>query len=186
LRDLIVKKISDPDMIWLIDLILVSFEKEKGKALPLGNVTSQLFANVYMNEMDQFAKHVLKAKHYFRYCDDFILVHKDKKFLEDAVLKIRTFLKETLLLDLHPNKVEIRKVRQDVDFLGYVTFSDSVNVVRTNTKRRIVKKIKLAQQRFDDGEMTEESFESVVCSYLGVLSHAREGEMKVSLERILS
>lgn len=93
LRDLIIKKVTDSDMMWLIDLILTSFEKEPGKALPLGNVTSQLFANVYMNELDQFAKHALKAKQYFRYCDDFIIVHKDRVFLENAILKYKSFCK---------------------------------------------------------------------------------------------
>ncbi|MDB4984413.1 MAG: hypothetical protein JWM20_592 [Patescibacteria group bacterium] len=186
LRKLILKKVSEPDMIWLIDLILVSFEKEKGKALPLGNVTSQLFANVYMNEFDQFAKHVLKAKHYFRYCDDFIIVHKDKRFLEGLIPKIRTFLKDVLKLELHPNKVEIRKVRQGIDFLGYVTLDRGVNVVRTNTRKRIKRKVYIARKKFKKEDISDISFESVISSYLGVVSHARDRESKVFLDKELN
>lgn len=185
LRGLILKKISDPDMVWLIDLIMASFEKEKEKALPLGNVTSQLFANVYLNELDQFAKHILKVKHYFRYCDDFIIVHKDRMVLEDAIPKIQRFLKENLALELHPNKVEIRKIKQGIDFLGYVTLPHDVNIVRTNTKRRMIRKIKKAKKDLDRERITEETFASIVSSYLGVLSHSRSEKIKTEIKRIL-
>ena len=185
LRNLIIKKVNDPDILWLIDLILSSFEKESDKALPLGNVTSQLFANVYMNEFDQFAKHDLKSKHYFRYCDDLIIVHKDRAFLEDAILRIRTFLQEHLLLELHPNKVEVRKVSQGVDFLGYVGLPDGMSVVRTHTKQRIIRKVSKAQEKRADGEITDESFKSVINSYLGVLSHASEKKMQALLHKYL-
>jgi retron-type reverse transcriptase len=185
LRDLITKKVSDPDMMWLIDLILASFEKEKGKALPLGNVTSQLFANVYLDELDQFAKHVLKAKHYFRYCDDFIIVYKDKKFLENMIPKLQSFLKNNLQLELHPNKVEIRKVRQGIDFLGYVTLNRGVNIVRTNTKHRIVRKVGKAKRDYGNGKISDETFKSIINSYLGVLSHARERVFTNQLKKFL-
>lgn len=181
LRELIGKKVSDLDMLWLIDLILSSFEKEKGKALPLGNVTSQLFANVYLNELDQFAKHVLKAKHYFRYCDDFIIVHKDRTVLENAIPKIQRFLKENLALELHPNKVEIRKIKQGVDFLGYVVLPNAVNVVRTHTKHRIVRKVVKASHDLSKSKISDEVFESIINSYLGVVSHAREKKLEIKL-----
>lgn len=168
-------------MLWLIDLILSSFEKEKGKALPLGNVTSQLFANVYLNELDQFVKHVLKAKHYFRYCDDFIIVHKDQTVLEDMIPKIQEFLKEKLKLELHPNKVEIRKIKQGVDFLGYVVLPDGVSVVRTHTKHRILRKVTRADHYLKNGKISDETFESVINSYLGVVSHAREKKLEIKL-----
>ena len=80
------QKVTCEDTLWLVDLIFASFEKEKGKGLPLGNVTSQLFANIYLNELDQYMKHTLKAKHYFRYSDDFVVVHRDRKFLEKCIV----------------------------------------------------------------------------------------------------
>ena len=185
LRDLIGKKVSDPDMLWLIDLILASFEKEKGKALPLGNVTSQLFANVYLNELDQFAKHVLKAKHYFRYCDDFIIVNKDKAHLEKMISKIQEFLKENLKLELHPNKVEIRKIKQGVDFLGYIVLPEGVSVVRAHTKHRIVRKVAKASHDLNRDKISHETFESIINSYLGVISHASEKKMQILLQKYL-
>ena len=184
LRELIGKKVSDPHMLWLVDLTLSSFEKEKGKALPLGNVTSQLFANVYLNELDQFAKHILKARHYFRYCDDFIIVSKDKMKLKKMIPKIREFLKENLKLDLHPNKVEIRKVRQGIDFLGYVTLPHGVSIVRTHTKRRIIKRAEKAAQNLEEGRITSATFEAIINSYLGVFSHARGSKMSARLRYI--
>lgn len=90
LLDLVKRKIDDVDTIWLISKIIKSFEKEIGKGLPLGNVTSQLFANIYLNELDQFVKNGLKIKYYLRYCDDFIVLNEDKEFLRKVVLKNRT------------------------------------------------------------------------------------------------
>lgn len=184
LRELLVRKISDTDLLWLIDIILASFEKEKGsgKGLPLGNVTSQLFANVYLNELDQFVKHALKAKYYFRYCDDFVLVHFDKNFLENALEKIGVFLTERLLLELHPNKVEIRKIRQGVDFLGYVVLPHAT-VIRTSTRRRVFRKIGEVKEQFEREEISKEKLENITVSYLGVLSHCRSGGLRSKIKR---
>lgn len=140
LRQLILQKVDDAEVVWLLDVVFASFSKSKGKGLPLGNVTSQLFANIYLNEFDQFAKHALKAKHYFRYCDDFVIVHHDREFLERSLMRIAQFLREKLCLELHPLKIEIRKVSQGVDFLGYVILPHAI-VMRTKTKRRISRKI---------------------------------------------
>lgn len=74
LFDLLRRKVGDPNTLWLIDKIIDSFEIEPGKGLPLGNVTSQLFANIYLNELDQWVKHVLRRKYYLRYCDDFVIL----------------------------------------------------------------------------------------------------------------
>jgi RNA-directed DNA polymerase len=182
LRSLILKKVDDPGVLWLIDEIFRSFEKETGKALPLGNVTSQLFANVYMNEFDQFAKHSLKAEHYFRYCDDFVIVHPDKEFLESLIPKIRDFLKNELSLTLHPNKVEIRKLSQGIDFLGYVILPHA-QIVRTKTKQRLVRKIATAQSDNKKGIISASELNSIVTSYQGVLSHSRSGALQAKIKR---
>ena len=157
LRRLISQKISDSATLSLIDAILKSFEKEKGKGLPLGNVTSQLFANIYLNELDQFAKHELKTRYYFRYCDDFVIVHQGRKFLENAIGKIRNFLSQNLLLTLHPNKIKIRTIREGVDFLGYVVLPNAV-VIRTSTKKRIMRKVKYAHGQFLRGLSLKKNF----------------------------
>lgn len=183
LRSLIAKKVDDVQLLALLDILFASFEKTKGKGLPLGNVTSQLFANIYLNELDQFIKHELKAKHYFRYCDDFVIVHTDRKFLEHAEGCIAQFLKEKLLLLLHPNKVEIRKVRQGIDFLGYVVLPYSV-VLRTKTKRRLLRKAQEVMVKFAQGKTREEAIRAIAASYLGILSHCRRKKLQSIFSRI--
>jgi retron-type reverse transcriptase len=187
LRKLILQKVEDQGIIWLLDLIFASFSKEKGKGLPLGNVTSQLFANVYLNELDQFAKHVLKAKYYFRYCDDFVIVHENREFLEKCVEGVAQFLEEKLRLQLHPHKVEIRKVSQGIDFLGYVILPHAI-VLRTKTKKRIKRKVKEGVVAYGKNRIKREIFTSIISSYLGVFSHAKSrkatGYLRMILEKL--
>lgn len=89
--------------------------------MPLGNWTSQFFANVYLNELDQFAKHELHAQYYIRYVDDFVILHKSKAALETYEQQIKTSL-EKLKLELHLNKCKIIPLRRGVNFLGYRIF----------------------------------------------------------------
>ena len=120
--------------------MLRSFSVSTDRGLPLGNVTSQLFANVYMNEFDQFVKHVLKIRHYIRYADDFVILSHDKDYLDEFVPRINDFLQERLQISLHPNKISIRKARQGIDFLGWVNLPGH-RVLRTTTKKRMFKKL---------------------------------------------
>lgn len=154
------RHIQDVDTVWLIERVVVSFESTgPGKGLPLGNLTSQLLVNVYMNKFDQYVKHNLRIKHYIRYADDFVIMHHDKRVLEDTLPKIRDFLGEKLSLSLHPDKVFIKTAASGVDFLGWVHFP-YYRGIRTTTKKRMFKKIKDSQGKPE-----------VVQSYLGLLSH---------------
>jgi retron-type reverse transcriptase len=154
------RHIQDVDTVWLIERVVVSFESTgPGKGLPLGNLTSQLLVNVYMNEFDQYVKHNLRIKHYIRYADDFVIMHHDKRVLEDTLPKIRDFLGEKLSLSLHPDKVFIKTAASGVDFLGWVHFP-YYRGIRTTTKKRMFKKIKDSQGKPE-----------VVQSYLRLLSH---------------
>jgi retron-type reverse transcriptase len=184
LRELIIKKVTDPDLLWLIDIIFESFEKQSGKGLPLGNVTSQLFANIYLNELDQFAKHVLKARYFFRYCDDFVIVDSNKTHLQSLLPRIHKFLADTLQMELHPNKVEIRKIQQGVDFLGYVVLPHAM-VVRTHTKQRIIRKMKQAYKDFIQQKISKETFENKKASFLGVLSHGRNRKLSRRIKNMI-
>jgi retron-type reverse transcriptase len=139
LYGLISRKVTDKETLSLTQTILASFSKADGVGLPLGNVTSQLFANIYLNELDQFIKHTMKAKYYARYCDDFVMVDSDVEKLRDFIPQISNFLSAKLKLDLHPNKISIRKVSQGVDFLGFISMSHH-SLLRTKTKNRIFKK----------------------------------------------
>src|SRR3989338_5215996 len=102
--------------------------------MPLGNLTTQFFANIYLNELDHFVKHVLRAKFYIRYVDDFVILHSSKKQLEIWKEEINTFLHERLKLELHPEKSRIISLFSGVDFVGFRNF----NHYRLLRKRNIV------------------------------------------------
>ena len=161
LKSILKKHIVDGDILWLLDRIINSFNlvaKPPSKGLPLGNLTSQLLVNIYMNEFDQFIKHQLKIKYYIRYADDFVILSQDKQWLLDMLSQIRDFLWDELHLQLHPNKVSIHTLASGIDFLGWVHFLDH-RVLRTATKRRMFKKLK------------QNKTKETLASYQGLLSH---------------
>jgi retron-type reverse transcriptase len=167
LKDILKKHIKDENTLWLLRNVIDSFEK----GLPLGNLTSQLLVNIYMNECDQYMKHKLKVKYYIRYADDFVLLSEDKKYLENVLPSISEFLKGTLKLNLHPDKVFIKTLASGVDFLGWVHFPKH-RVLRTATKRRMLKNVK-----------KNAKLESI-SSYLGMLSHGNAYKLKKAVKSI--
>lgn len=170
LLKLIRKKITDEKLIVLIFKIINSFEATNGKGLPLGNVTSQLFANVYLNEFDQYIKKTLECEYYVRYCDDFVILHKSERYLESLILQIGNFLENDLSLSLHPRKVDIRKIHQGIDLLGYVCLP-YYKVLRTRTKHRMLLKISEVATAFLQEKIEKEYFDAVVSSYKGMLGY---------------
>src|SRR3989344_5557865 len=118
----------------------------------------KLFANIYMNEFDQFAKHRLKTRYYIRYSDDFVILSTDREWLVSLLPRIRDFLHENLKLELHPNKVSVSTLASGVDFLGWVHFPDH-RILRTSTKRRMLKAVRANPP------------EETLASYRGMLRH---------------
>lgn len=169
---LFIKERVDEDTMWLVEHILKSFEKENGRGLPLGNVTSQLFANVYLHALDMFVKQNLREKYYLRYCDDFIILGNDLEHLSCVVKEIDRFLCTALGLRLHKNKVSIRKYGQGIDFLGYV-IRPYYRVLRTKTKRRMFREMKKKKILLSRGVIDQDSFDQSRQSYLGMLSHCK-------------
>ncbi len=154
------KYIPDKDILGLLREIVGSFSStELSKGLPLGNLTSQLLVNIYMNEFDQFVKHKIKAKYYIRYADDFVILSGDNRRLESILIKIKKFLLDELKLSLHPNKVSIKTISSGVDYLGWVHFPHH-RVLRTVTKKRMLRNIKLKEGKIE-----------TIQSYLGMLKH---------------
>ncbi|GBE16419.1 group II intron-encoded protein LtrA [bacterium BMS3Abin15] len=180
LLKLIEKKIKDKNTIWLVKKIIKSFPI----GLPLGNVTSQLFANIYLNELDQFAKHKLKSKYYLRYCDDFLILGKDSEYLQSLIPIIDDFLQRNLKLILHPDKIIIRKYRQGIDFLGYVALPYH-KVLRMKTKKRIIKKIILKKRELKNRLISKKSFDQSLQSYYGVLKHCKGQGIKKKIYRLI-
>lgn len=110
-------------------------------------------------------------KHYLRYADDFVILHKDKELLKNFVPRIGGFLSGRLKLSLHPQKLSIRKIRRGVDFLGYVC-CPYFRTIRTKTKKRMFKKIDERNGEMLAGKRDKESFNQTLQSYLGMLRHA--------------
>ncbi len=176
LLSIIRKRIKDSEATRLLEEIVESFSSQYStifsqKGLPLGNLTSQLFANIYLNEFDQFVKQKLKVKPYIRYTDDFIIVSEDKLYLENLIKSIRSFLSDKLALELHPKKITIRKFHQGIDFLGYIVLPHH-RLLRTKTRQRIFKKLEKRIEEYKKGAMNKQTLEQSLQSYLGVFSHA--------------
>ena len=191
LKNILSKCLFDTDILWLFSQVINSFytqinvrnsaiaenltkhiyaiAKNVDVGLPLGNLTSQLLVNIYMNEFDQFVKRELKVKYYIRYADDFIVLSDDKNYLENLLPKISDFLEKQLKLNLHPDKVFIKTIASGLDFLGWVNFPHH-RVLRTSTKRRMFKNLKENPKR----ETTQ--------SYLGMLKHGNTFKLKTKIE----
>jgi len=159
LIEIINEYIPDQNIRWLIHQIISSFHStEEGRGLPLGNLTSQLFVNLYLNKFDQFVKHRLKVRFYIRYADDFVIMSDERSWLESLTPLIKDYLAVRLRLALHPQKLFLKTLASGVDFLGWVHFPDH-RVLRTSTKRRMMAKIK------------DHSTQETLQSYYGQLSH---------------
>jgi retron-type reverse transcriptase len=164
------KKIKDEDFIWLIRKVLENFEIEKGKGLPLGNYTSQFFANVYLNELDYFIKNILKAKYYIRYVDDFVILHKRKKWLEYALKRINNYL-PCLKIELHKDKTKILPLRNGITFLGYRIFYHYTLLRKRNVKS-FLRKLESNKKLLENNEITKEQFDSRLNGWLGYAKFA--------------
>ncbi|MCX6752523.1 MAG: reverse transcriptase/maturase family protein [Candidatus Nomurabacteria bacterium] len=180
LKQVLEKHIKDKEIIWLLSQVIDSFHTQPNtknsaiaeslvKGLPLGNLTSQLLVNIYMNEFDQFMKRKLKVKYYARYADDFVILSEDKNYLENLLQKISEFLEKELKLQLHPNKVSIETVASGIDFLGWIHFPRH-RVLRTSTKRRMLKNI-----------ANNPKLETVQ-SYFGMLKHGNTFKLSKTIK----
>jgi hypothetical protein len=181
-----VKKIKDPNTLWIIEEVIGSYISEYASlfsrvGLPIGNLTSQLFANIYMNEFDQYMKRELKVQYYGRYTDDFIVVSDNKKYLVDLIQPISKFLTENLKIGLHPDKVEILTAYKEVDFLGYVIRPHHL-LMRKRTLNRIKRKIKEKFDQYSKSTITAQEFRQSFQSFLGALSHANTYRMSEKLK----
>lgn len=162
--------IPDEEIVDLLRKIIESFSAGRsGVGLPLGNLTSQLFVNAYMNEFDQYMKHTLKARYYLRYADDFVILAADRNYLKNLITPICSFLSYKLKLELHPDKVHIKTIASGVDFLGWAHFPDH-RVLRTATCRRMMKRLATHPTR------------ETIASYHGLLRHGNTGKLIHQLE----
>ena len=171
LMGIIKRKIKDKDIIWLVKTILSNYNsKGKGKGMPLGNLTSQFFANVYLDALDRFVKHNLKAKYYIRYVDDFVIFENAITKLKHYKEKISEFLK-TIKLELHPDKSSIISLEQGVCFLGFRIFY-CCRLLKKSNIRKMKRKLAGFKMKFDGSNA---SYDKIYSSMEGWLAYASNG-----------
>lgn len=138
LLDILQKHIRDEDVLWLLGQVINSFQIQPNKGLPLGNLTSQLLVNVYMNEFDQFMKHELKAKYYIRYADDFVVLSRDKEYLVELFWDCANFSKRNWRYSYIQIKYQLRLWQVElISWVGY-TFPDTVCYGRRQNEKCFV------------------------------------------------
>lgn len=168
LLDILKRKIKDEKLIWLIKEILFAQDREKG--IEIGNYTSQVFANIYLNEVDQFIKHKLKIKYYARYLDDSILIVKTKQEAQLALQEIAKFLKENLKLELN-KKTQIFKGKQGVNFCGY-KINEYRMKIRDKGKRKLKDKVKKLKKDVKDGKIDSHEAKKYIAGHIGYIKWA--------------
>ncbi len=155
LIEILRRKIKDEKIIWLISIILKNFGDKK-VGMPLGNMTSQFFANIYLSDLDYFVKRRLKMKYYIRYVDDFLILHQDRKVLQDCRDKIEKYLKN-LRLELHPDKSKISPIYKGVNFLGFKIFYH-YKLAKKRNVHHFYRRLSELEKKYKEREITREKF----------------------------
>lgn len=161
----------------------VAFDELLGEVgLPIGNLTSQMFANLYLNELDQFCKHKLHLRYYIRYMDDIIILHPDKKYLEKIKNKIADFLGKELRLQLN-KKTCIRPTSMGIEFVGFRIWSTHIKL-RKKTAKKLKRRLKYMFAAYHAGEIDKDTLDRSVASYRGILQHFNSYGMRQSLNEL--
>lgn len=185
--------IKDEDMLWLLGKIIYSDhdfgievddwdytgERLSNVGMPIGNLSSQMFANLYLNEADHYAKKALHCKYYIRYMDDIVIVDTDKKRLREVLKCMDDFLTTRLALKLN-NKTCIRTETQGVDFCGYRVWRTHIKL-RKKSAIKMKHRLKYLQKSFARGEINADKFRNSLMSYLGMLQHCDSYQLKRKL-----
>jgi len=198
--------VEDRDLLWLLDEIIDSARschcergeaersslkseiasgpsaprKDERRGLPIGNLTSQFFANLYLNELDYFVKFDLRITYYLRYMDDFLIFDDDKKALIEARAKIRDFLKNRLGLQLHEGKTQVYKTKNGIKFLGFRIFNDYRRLASDNVKR-FRKRMKKFAYLFDNARMDANEVRDSVRCWVAHSKYANSQKLRLGL-----
>jgi len=213
LFDLVRKRTGNKDVLWLAEKIIFHdctkdyilrdkdkifnaisrgntlFGKDNKKGVPIGNLTSQFFANVYLDVLDQFVKHRLKCRYYVRYTDDFVLLNTSVEKLRFWQEKIKEFLESELKLELNARRTKLQQVSNGIDFLGYIVRKDYV-LVRRRVVNNMDRKLKYFERHGHTGlsKETIEHLRASVQSYLGHFKWANSYRLreKISKRKIIA
>lgn len=175
LKQILSRIFKDKGLLTLLFYIIDSYG-EDGRGLPVGNLLSQLFANLVLNELDGFVKHELKEENYPRYMDDFIIIHNDREHLKEALQKIETFLGERIKLTLNP-KTQIINTKNGLDFCGYRIYKDYRKI-----RKRSPKHIRAAIRAYRSGKITKEKMLMIDASWEGHAEHADTYKLRMKVK----
>lgn len=196
LKESIRRKIRDEQALWLIDQIIdcsnpqedvtayfpeddLFTPLERRRGIPIGNLTSQFFANVYLNPLDHFVEEQLRCKRYIRYCDDFVVLADDKGWLHEVKSQMEEYL-ISLRLKLHQRKSQVFPVKEGTDFLGYRVFPTHRRVRRNNVTR-FRRRMRRLQKAYANDEVSLSHIKQPIQSWLGHISHADSYGLKRQL-----
>lgn len=197
LIDILRRKIEDEDLLELLDRIINCEHTAFGlpafmdpadcpkedrlldTGMPIGNLSSQLFANIYLNELDQYVKQELRIHYYIRYMDDIIILHQDKQYLHEVKDEIETFIMDKLRLNLN-KKTAIRPISQGIEFVGYRIFPTHRKLKKASAKK-MKARLKYVRAAFERGEIDAESLRATEASYIGVLKHFNSHGLRKAL-----
>lgn len=176
LRDLFRRRLHDEDVLHLIDLFLESVPGDGAVGMPIGNLLSQLSANVYLHELDHYVKSDLGVKYYVRYMDDFLIFHSSKRRLYEILQEVRAWLSEHLHLRLN-RKTRIDHAKNGVDFVGYRIWSHN-KLIRKKSLQRMRRKMRA----WKNGKTSDENYLASLGSWIG---HCRETATRDVVETLL-
>ena len=175
---LILKKLKDKRLIKLLQALIFT---GADKGIPIGNLTSQLFANIYLSQLDHYLTEELKVKHYLRYMDDFLVVHENKDYLREIRKKIAVFVTTELELTLHPNKQHISTIDNGLTWLGYRVFRHGYKRVRTANVVRFRRRLKKMDVDYNHGQIKQSNVHASISSWIGLSKHANAYNLSKSI-----
>jgi len=166
------RKVGDLRMLRLLQSLLAHGAEGPSRGMPIGNLTSQLFANVYLDALDHFAKEELRVRHYLRYMDDFLLLAGDRREARTLLAEVKEFLREQLRLKLNRRRIVLAPLCEPCDFLGYVQFGDERTRVRRRSVRRLWRRLPALAQGLASGRVSYAQARCCISSWFGLAKHA--------------
>jgi len=175
LFSLLQRKIKDPEVLCIFKQIIESYHTQKGKGLPIGNLTSQYFANYYLSFTDRYIKEDLQIKSYVRYMDDMVLWHSNKEYLLEIGARITTFLNAKLTLELKIK--QLNRTDKGLTFLGYRLFQGKIKL-SPRSKKRFVMKVKECKKKLENNEWTQSEYQQHILPLLAFVKYAETKELR--------
>jgi retron-type reverse transcriptase len=185
LLNLLRRRITDGRILYLIKTILENYRGTKnGRGMPLGNLTSQFFANIYLHELDRFVKHSIKVQYYIRYVDDFVIFGEDCNVLSKYQCEINNFLKQKLSLELHPDKCKVIKLSCGVNFLGFRIFYHH-RLLRKVNLRKLWRNLVKFRELASSGDLSSEEISTFLAGWSGYALHAQTYRLRSKVRTML-